>query len=571
MILATSREPMRAQGEWVHRLPALKVPSDEEAFLPDQLQDFPAIALFAQRALAANAAFSLTPDNARPVIDICRTLDGIPLAIELAAARADHMAPETILAGLKDRFALLSRGRRTALPRHRTLRSALDWSYELLNPTDKTVLRRLSVFKSGFDTAAAAAVTQDLGLSPCDLADILSDLVAKSLINQTADQLDGYRLLDTTRYYGHEQLELEGESATARKLHAEYLVDYLSDSARGWEGDTLRPWLETHSKAIEDVRAALLWAYGDSAKLTLAIKLQIKSAVLWFHLSLAKDYLRHTEMALAGLDGSSVPTELRTELLLGYGHALWHIRGPVPDMGKAFAEALDLATQIGSDTLCVRAHWGIWAHSILAGHYAGSLVLAEQFSDRVRSLPDVGIRQTAFHNEALSLHFLGRHREAMERLQAVLAGDAAPERAKHANHALVDGKIAALSLLARLTWQNGDLDAALSIAREIAIDIDLVDHALSTCYGLAIGAIPVAIAAGDAILAQVWLARLRDVTNRFDLDHWGLFAQGYGAALHGDLVTPTGASPMQNEMFRVAANSHADIPWHTAQPSRIKL
>jgi hypothetical protein len=85
----------------------------------------------------------------------------------------------------------------------------------------------------------------------------------------------------------------------------------------------------------------------------------------------------------------------------------------------------------------------------------------------------------------------------------------------------VDGKIAALSLLARLTWQNGDLDAALSIAREIAIDIDLVDHALSTCYGLAIGAIPVAIAAGDAILAQVWLARLRDVTNRFDLDHWG--------------------------------------------------
>jgi hypothetical protein len=172
------------------------------------------------------------------------------------------------------------------------------------------------------------------------------------------------------------------------------------------------------------VRAALLWAYGDSAKLTLAIKLQIKSAVLWFHLSLAKDYLRHTEMALAGLDGSSVPTELRTELLLGYGHALWHIRGPVPDMGKAFAEALDLATQIGSDTLCVRALG--YLGPLDPGRALRREPRACRAIFRSRQIAS-GCRDPAdrFPQRGPSLHFLGRHREAMERLQAVLAGDAA--------------------------------------------------------------------------------------------------------------------------------------------------
>ncbi|WP_343616222.1 winged helix-turn-helix domain-containing protein [Novosphingobium sp.] len=566
MLLATSREPLRAQGEWVHRLPALRVPAEDEAFDLTQLDDFPAVALFAQRALAAHAGFALTADNAPAVIGICRTLDGIPLAIEFAAARSDHMAPDAILAGLEDRFALLSRGRRTALPRHRTLKGALDWSYALLEPTDQTILRRLGVFKSTFDLEAATAVTRDLQLPPHRLTDVLADLVAKSLINQTTDPVGFYRLLDTTRHYGIEQLNLAGEGSTTRGFHAEYLLKHLDDSARGWEGNALRPWLETYSRAIEDVRAALIWARGDATKLTLAIEIQIKSAVLWFHLSLARDYLRHTEVALASIAGADIPADLRAELFLGYGHALWHVEGPVPAMGDAFAQALSLAEACGSEGLMLRARWGIWAHAILAGDYADSLMLARLFTQSLGDSDDLGNRQTALHMEALSLHFSGDHGQALERLLAVLAGDAAPERASHANHALVDGKIAALSLLARLKWQHGEITEALALAREIAVDIDLVDHALSTCYGLAIGCIPVAMAAGETVLAQAWIARLRGVTNRFDLDHWGRFALGYDAAFKGAGTLPAGASPMQTEMFRVAADPMSDVIWHRVKP-----
>ncbi|WP_206243734.1 ATP-binding protein [Novosphingobium terrae] len=565
MLLATSREPLRAQGEWVHRLPALRVPAEDEAFDLAQLAQFPAITLFAQRALAANAAFTLTAQNAPAVIGICRTLDGIPLAIEFAAARSDQMAPDAILAGLEDRFALLSRGRRTALPRHRTLRGALDWSYALLDPMDQTILRRLAVFKSTFDLEAAAAVTRDLQLPPYRLADALADLVAKSLLNQTVDPVGGYRLLDTTRYYGIEQLDLAAEGTVTRGFHAEYLLKHLDDSARGWEGNALRPWLATYSRAIEDVRAALIWARSDATKLTLAIEIQIKSAVLWFHLSLAKDYLRHTEVALAGITQADVPTDLRAELFLGYGHALWHVAGPVPAMGEAFAQALTLAETNGSEGLILRARWGLWAHAILAGDYADSLTLARRFTQSLGDSDDLGNRQTALHMEALSLHFSGRQGEALERLLAVLAGDAAPERANHANHALVDGKIAALSLLARIRWQQGEIAEALALVREIAMDIDLVDHALSTCYGLAIGCIPIAMAAGDSMLAEVWIARLRSVTNRFDLDHWGRFALGYDAALKGTGALPAETSAMQSEMFRVAADPLADVIWHSAK------
>lgn len=567
MLLVTSREPLRAQGEWVHRLPALRAPAESESFDLEQLGEYPAVVLFVERALAVNAGFILTKENAPAVAGICRALDGIPLAIEFAASRSDHMAPDMILAGLEDRFALLSRGRRTARARHRTLRGALDWSYALLQPQDQTILRRLAVFKSGFDLDACAAVTKDLGLPRYQLADALADLVAKSLVNQTDDPPGTYRLLDTTRHYGIEQLDLAGEGQTTRGFHAQYLLQHLNDSAKGWEGNALWPWLETYSRSIDDVRAALAWAYSDLGKLTLAIEIQIKSAVLWFHLSLAKDYLRLTRVALAAITDSDVSADLRAELLLGFGHALWHVEGPVPAMGEAFAQALDLAEASASEGLILRARWGIWAHAILAGNYADSLELAKRFTDCLGPEENLGNRQTALHMEALSLHFSGRHTEALERLTTVLAGDAAPERANHANHALVDGKIAALSLLARLKWQHGEMSAALALVCDIAVDIDLVDHSLSTCYGLAIGCIPIAIAAGDRNLAEAWIARLRSVANRLDLDHWGRFASGYEASLNGVDALPAGASIMQIEMFEVAANPMAEVPWNSVRPA----
>jgi predicted ATPase/DNA-binding winged helix-turn-helix (wHTH) protein len=565
LLLATSREPLRAEGEWVHRLAALEVPGDADRESLEQAASCAATALFTDRARAVNADFRLDEGNLDAVVEICQRLDGIPLAIELAAARSDTMTPQAIAAGLDDRFALLNRCRRTAVPRHRTLRGALDWSYDLLDPPVRTLLDRLSLFRGSFAADAAAALATGLPLSDHGAQDLLDELVAKSMVVATpAASGARFRLLDTTRHYGLVRLDAAGFDEGARRDHARYLLGRLEGSAAAWEGKAVREWLADYSAQIDDVRSAIIWASGaagGSGDPLLATELVIAAAPLWFHLSLPGDFLRHAEAAIATMEVGDVDPARQVELLSAYGHALWHIQGPVPAMAEAFTRALALARSVGSAPLALRALWGVWAQRILAGDYAESLVLARQFDAEVGPQGMLADRLTGAHMLALSHHFSGSHAEASAMLESVIAGDAAPERANHANHAQVDGKIAVMSLLMRLHWVRGDLAGALAIARDCADDSVRIDHALSLCYGLAIGCIPVAIAAGEPALAEAWTAALRARTERHGLEHWGRFVLGYSRALVGDDTPVEGISVMQAEMFAVARDAHAQVPW----------
>ena len=551
-VLVTSREPLRAAGEWVHRLAPLALPEGDtlEAF------DVAAVNLFVERARAIGVAIPRDVASLSLVAAICRQLDGLPLAIELAAARCDAFDLATIAAALDDRFALLTQGRRTALPRHRTLRATLDWSYDLLSDEGRDVLDRLALFRGGFDAAGARGLLEG---APRVLA-VLADLVGKSLVvSQAGTGGMRYRLLDTTRYYGLARLdEREGALRATRLAMARYLIAGISGSSAAWEGGMLRGYLAAAARHIDDVRATLDWAFAADGDANTGLALLTASAPLWFHLSLAREFLRHAEHALARIDGAD--NALQVELLNSYGHALWHTRGPVTEMGAAFARAQQLAEAMADEALAVRSLWGVWAHAILAGDYALSRDHAEHFECRIGPAADLASRQTALHMRALTEHFLGRQAEARTLLEAVLAGDAEPERATHANHAQVDGKIAALSLLMRIEWQQGDADTALALARGNAADALDLGHALSICYGLAIGAIPVAIACGAREDAATWTAALDRTARLHDLDHWHRFAVGYGAALAGTAAIPDGASAMQREMFAVAAERESAIP-----------
>ncbi|MEE3623538.1 winged helix-turn-helix domain-containing protein [Nitrospirillum sp. BR 11752] len=558
LILATSREPLRAAGEWVHRLPALPIPDDQAQGAASVLA-YPAAALFFERARAVRSDFSVDDGNAQDLAEICRRLDGIPLAIELAAARVDLMDLPELASRLHDRLNLLTRGRRTALPRHRTLRAALDWSYELLAPEEKELLISLSVFRAGFDAADACGLT---GGREMAVLDGLADLVAKSLVVSSREGgATRYRLLDTTRYYGHGRLADTGAEGRIRAAHARHMISLFTDAQAAWEGKAPRDWLAIHSRRIDDIRGALDWATGEDGDIGLGLGLIVASASLWFHLSLAHEFLGRAERILAVLDqeapAGAVDQAQRVELLAAYGHALWHTRGPVPEMGRAFQQALSIAEDMGDEGLARRALWGVWAHRILEGGYAESLALAEAFTDRIG--PDAGLadRQTAMHMRALSHHFMGDHPPALELLQAVIAADADPVRVNHANHAQVDGKVAALSLLMRLQWLMGDINGAMDLARLCAEDAVGTDHALSICYGLAIGCIPVAIAAGEGTVAGAWIDLLAQRTTRHALDHWHVFVQGYGAALGRPGTIAAGASAMQLEMFAVAGAAEA--------------
>jgi len=222
-ILATSREALRAEGEWVHRLPSLAVPPRSETLGAAEALTYAAVQLFNERAMASMHGFTLTDDDVPVAVDICRRLDGIPFAIELAAARIDVYGLKGLATLISDRLLLAARGRRTAQPRHQTLSALLDWSYDLLSETEAAVLRRLAVFADDFSLDAAQAVAGDL--AGAALTDQLVGLIQKSLVvADLADDGTRYRLLTTTRLYALEKLRAAGEEQQANRLHAAYLA-----------------------------------------------------------------------------------------------------------------------------------------------------------------------------------------------------------------------------------------------------------------------------------------------------------------------------------------------------------
>ncbi len=222
-LLATSREPLGAEGEWLFRLAPLELPpAGAAAFGAQAVQAYPSAQLFVERARAALDHFTLSDADAPLLAALCRQLEGLPLAIELAAARVDLFDLRGLAAQLDDSLDLLTRGRRTAPARHRTLRATLDWSYELLPDAERVLLRRLGVFDSAFTAAAAAAVAATAPLDEAAVLAGLENLAAKSLLTVAAGV--GYRLLDATRAYAAERLAASDDALDSRRRHACYVL-----------------------------------------------------------------------------------------------------------------------------------------------------------------------------------------------------------------------------------------------------------------------------------------------------------------------------------------------------------
>lgn len=299
-VLVTSREPLRAAGEFVYRVPPLALPAEETRALDDLLQAG-AVQLFVARARGAGSDFPVDGQTGQTIAAICRRLDGIPLAIELAAARTAMLGIEGLALRLDDHLGILTGGQRTALPRHRTLRATLDWSYQLLSEGERGVLRRLAVFAGAFTLDAAGAVAA-AGPSRAE-ADIdgLANLVMKSLVTvDVSGATTLYRLLKTTRSYALQKLIESGEFETIARRHAEYCRSVLTQAEA--TGTTPAERLAAFSRHIDDTRAALDWAFSLGDDATLGVALTVASVPLWQHLSLAEELRERVGKALASLD-----------------------------------------------------------------------------------------------------------------------------------------------------------------------------------------------------------------------------------------------------------------------------
>ena len=243
-ILATSRERLCVKGEQVHRLSPLASPPVSSGLTAVQALTFPAIQLFVERAAESLEGFELCDADAPIVAEICRKLEGIALAIELAASRIDAFGVRELSTLLEDRFQLLRRGRRTALSRHRTLAAALDWSYEFIPETERTILRRLSVFAGAFTLESATAVIAGSGILGPEAVESLANLVAKSLVlADVSGAVAQYRLLDTTRAYALQKLAESGELEALKRRHAEHHRNLFEQAQPEWETQPTAEWL----------------------------------------------------------------------------------------------------------------------------------------------------------------------------------------------------------------------------------------------------------------------------------------------------------------------------------------
>jgi predicted ATPase/DNA-binding winged helix-turn-helix (wHTH) protein len=547
-ILATSREVLRIDGEYVYRVPPLDVPGQGGDGDHDILERS-AVQLLIARTKALNADFSPRGEDLQLVAAISRQLDGIPLAIEFAAARIATLGLQQVAARLHDRFNLLTRGLRTALPRHQTLLATLDWSYELLSETEARALRHLAVFNGDFSLDAAAAMMGNL--DTVTVADSLAGLVVKSLVAadiQAGD--DHYRLLDTTRAYALEKLRRAGEHLEAVRRHAEYFREALIQAEAESNSLPQADWQRRYGRHLGNVRAALEWAFSADGDSQVGAALTAAAVPLWVHLSLFGECRERGELALAKLDdGAMGPTRLRMQLSAAVGWSLTYSQGRARDAGPALAITLELAERLDDKDYRLRALWGLCIDQFNNGEFLKALEFAQRFTKAAESSADPTDLMLADRLLAVSLHFLGDQHGARRHIDRVDASlDLLVEKPKIFP---LDLRISTHYFRARILWLQGRADEALRLVEHNIEEGRANGHALTFCSVLGQAACPIAFLAGDLDAAERYGEVLFEHTERHAIRLWRLWAgcfKGIVMAKRGDI--DAGLALLRSEIDR---------------------
>ncbi len=341
-ILATSREPLRVSGETVWRLPLLAVPDPAAPIDLRELPECEAVGLFLDRAQLAAPTFRMSAENAPAVAELCRRLEGIPLAIELAAARAGLMSPDQMLERLQDRFGLLTGGSRTSPTRHRTLQSALDWSHDLLSDQERTLFRRLSVFAGGFSLDAVEAVCSRADLGVGAILALLGSLVDKSLVIAAGEPSGRirFRMLETVHQFAREQLTGRGETERLDRLHCEFFVLLAEESAPHLEASGQRAWYRRLAEDIGNLRLALEWSMSREPEANLRLSTALTD--FWYFQGLVQEGDGWLTRAIAGF---AVRNQLRA-LALQQAGQISYWRDDIENAAARWHECLDIYREL---------------------------------------------------------------------------------------------------------------------------------------------------------------------------------------------------------------------------------
>jgi predicted ATPase/class 3 adenylate cyclase len=378
-LLATSREALSVAGEHAYPVPLLDVPPQSTNLTAAAAMAHSAVHLFVERAASALGRFALTDETAPTVAEICRRLDGIPLAIELAAPRLKMLTPAALQARLDNQLHLLTTRSRTAMPRQQTLRAAIEWSYTLLSEAEQAMLRRFGVFAGSFSLEAVTAVGAGAPVEESDVFDVFAGLVDKSLVVSLAGAGENrYRLLESTRAFALEKLEVSHYAELARQL-CEHMTIVFERADRTWPTTPRADWLAVYEPDVDNLRAALGWSLGPDGDPTLGVNLVSYTDWLWRGLSLLQEERRWFELALSHVDAATPPA-VEARIRLGLG---WYLYGGNRGRLSHNLRAIELMRQAGGEP-------------VLLGRGLA------QAGDSTRRYRDVA-ESEQYHDEALSV------------------------------------------------------------------------------------------------------------------------------------------------------------------------
>jgi len=543
LILTTSREALRTEGEHAFRLRPLDAPAPDASLSAATALAYPAVRLFVERATAADRTFALTDSNANVVADICGRLDGIALALEVVAGRAGTYGLEGMADLLRKQLSLHWQGRRTALPRHQTLQALLDWSYGLLPPSEQRLLRMLAILVGPFTLDAAQAIASPSDFDAAQLAAALDALLAKSLISVAGTQSDGprYRLLETTRLYASRKLEDSGEAAATAERHARYFIHLLSSNVATREGAPRR------YEYLGNLRAALEWCFsgaGIARDVTLGIDLAAVSAPVFLDLSLWTECRKWSAAALAHL--SEATRGGRCELALQAALAIASLLMNESDARMAIARGLEIAESLDETAIRFRLLGALHVYQLRMTDFRGGLAVAEKMEAVARTSQDVTLQVIADWMLGSSHYVLGNPASSLRLFESGFIRGGAREAGKDQQLAGLYYRTRALYGLARVQWLCGYPDRALRSARQAVAEAAESASPVNVSYSL-VYCCYVFLWCGDLDTAQDMLDKV------MAQPHWQgrlVWFHAEALALKGELLIQRGAIEEGIELLR---------------------
>ncbi|WP_426231702.1 ATP-binding protein [Pararhizobium sp. DWP3-4] len=534
-ILTTSREALRVTGENVHLLPPLDGPHEGADLTVAEALASPAAQLFLERAAASGYGAELSEVEVGLVADICRRLDGIALAIEIAASRVGAYGVAGTAKMLDGPFKLLWNGCRNAVPRHQTLAAMLDWSYNLLSDTEQRVLCRLSVFRGAFDLEAAVAVSDEVGSIAGECATAVAGLADRSLVSITSIRGSTYyRLLDTTRAFAESKLHQQQDADTIKRRHAIYVSNLLA----ALETPQIADFGGYSASALElhlgNVRAAVEWSFSPEGDADVALKLVVYAAPLLLGLSLLSECRAWCRRALAAAPQHSdnLGHELALRKVLSI--ASMYTLGNTPEVRTEIERGLELADAQGDSEHQLHFLAGLNLFLVRRGNFRVALTVAERYADVAKDVGPAG-EVCAEWMLGQTYHMLGNQAEARRRIERGFALQAASP-AVHVNYFAYDHRVRAEVALARTLWLAGLPDQAVDAARVALDQIDRCDHPVTRCVSL-LWATYVFLWCGAFDVAANVLGRATDHAKRHALPVY----QDVAAAMRGELMVLSGA------------------------------